>query len=349
MQGTSSILLIYTGGTIGMMEDATTGALVPFDFTHLQDQMPELRRFNFHIDVVSFEVPIDSSEVSIATWQRIAHLIEVNYTHYDGFVVLHGTDTMAYSASALSFMLEHLRKPVIFTGSQLPIGKLRTDGKENLISAIEIAAARKDGVPVLQEVAVYFESRLFRGNRTHKYNTENFDAFESANCAPLAEAGIHIFYNHQVLFRDPSTEALTVRTAWCDRVGVLKIFPGMHPSLVAGVLKADGLKGLVIETFGSGNAPRQPWFLNLLKEAIDAGVVMVNVSQCNKGFVEQGRYETSSALQRIGVIGGADMTTEAAVTKLMYLLGQDLPRTEVERYMMASLRGELTSFSAWNG
>lgn len=346
---TSSILLIYTGGTIGMMEDLQSGALVPFDFMHLQDQMPELKRFRFHIDVVSFEQPIDSSNVTIETWQQIARVIEAKYTQYDGFVVLHGTDTMAYSASALSFMLENLKKPVIFTGSQLPIGKLRTDGKENLITAIEIAAAKRDGVSVVQEVAIYFESRLFRGNRTHKYNTENFDAFESANFPALAEVGIHIFFNHELLFRSTGNDPLTVRTDWCDRVGVLKLFPGIHPSMVQGLLQADGLKGMVIETFGSGNAPRHAWFIELLQKAVNEGVVLVNVSQCNKGFVEQGRYETSSDLAKAGVIGGADLTTEAALTKLMYLLGQNIGRREVERYMMASLRGELTNFSPFRG
>jgi L-asparaginase len=346
---TSSILLIYTGGTIGMMEDLQSGALVPFDFNHLQDQMPELKRFKFHIDVVSFEQPIDSSNVSIETWQHIAGIVQSQYHAYDGFVVLHGTDTMAYSASALSFMLENLRKPVVFTGSQLPIGKLRTDGKENLITAIEIAAAKRDGEPVVQEVAIYFESRLFRGNRTHKYNTENFDAFESANFPALAEVGIHIFFNHELLFRSQGSHSLMVRTNWCDRVGVLKLFPGIHPSMVEGLLSADGLKGMVIETFGSGNAPRYPWFVDMLQKAVDKGIVLVNVSQCNKGFVEQGRYETSSDLAKVGVIGGADLTTEAALTKLMYLLGQDLERRDVERYMMASLRGELTSFSPFRG
>jgi L-asparaginase len=345
---TSSILLIYTGGTIGMMEDPDTGSLVPFDFAHLQDMVPELRRFNFLIDVVSFEEPIDSSDVSIDTWKRIATIIEVNYNHYDGYVVLHGTDTMAYSASALSFMLDGLAKPVIFTGSQLPIGKIRTDGKENLVTAIEIAAARKEGQPVIQEVAVYFDSKLFRGNRTHKYNTENFNAFESANFAPLADVGIHIFFNHAELFR-PSSDTLRIQYELDDQVGVLKLFPGISKNMVEGILKAAGLKALIIETFGSGNAPREGWFIDLLSEAIAGGMVVVNVSQCNKGFVEQGRYETSSSLQKIGVVGGADLTTEAALTKLMYLLGQKLSPAEIKTAMMISLRGELTSFSNWNG
>jgi L-asparaginase len=341
----SSILLIYTGGTIGMTEHPTTGELMPFDFNHLQDQFPELRRFKFHIDVVAFDEPIDSSDVNISTWQKIAQMIEVNYPSYDGFVVLHGTDTMAYSASALSFMLENLAKPVIFTGSQLPIGKLRTDGKENLITALEIAAARRDGHPVVQEVAIYFESQLFRGNRTHKYNTENFDAFESANLSALAEVGIHIFYDHNLLLHTTNTSPFKVNRDMDNHVGVFKIFPGMNEALVSGLLHTPGLKGLILETFGSGNGPRSPWFINALEEAIRNGLIVINISQCNKGFVEQGRYSTSTFLQKAGVIGGSDMTVEAALTKLMHLLAYESDRNIIERKMMTSLRGELTSFS----
>lgn len=344
MASNSSILLIYTGGTIGMMEDPSTGSLIPFDFTHLQDNVPELKRFNFLIEVVSFEKPIDSSDVSILSWQQIAQMIEVNYDHYDGFVVLHGTDTMAYSASALSFMLEHLNKPVIFTGSQLPIGKIRTDGKENLITAIEIAAAQENGEAVVQEVCVYFESQLFRGNRTHKYNTENFDAFESANFPALAEVGIHIFYNRDLLLRPNGT--FIIRKQFDPNVAVLRIFPGITANVVNGILSIPGLKALVIETFGSGNGPTEYWFIQALKNAIQNGLIILNISQCNKGFVEQGRYETSGAFEKIGIVSGADMTTEAALIKLMYLLGQNLSKELVIDLLKQPLRGERSELPA---
>lgn len=340
----SSILLIYTGGTIGMMEDPASGTLMPFDFRHLMDYLPELKRFNFEIDVVSFEEPIDSSDVDVSTWQKIAQIIEVNYSHFDGFVVLHGTDTMAFSASALSFMLEGLTKPVIFTGAQLPIGKLRTDGKENLITAIELAAAKRNGESIVQEVAIYFESRLYRGNRTHKYNTENFDAFESANFPALAEAGIHLFYSHENLYRSEVKE-FSVKREFDTRVAILKIFPGMREEMIAPLINNAELRGLIIETFGSGNVPTLTWLSNLLRASVSRGTVVLNISQCNKGFVEQGRYETSMILRDAGVIGGADMTIESAVTKMMFLLGQYPNPEDVRERLMVPLRGELTSFS----
>jgi len=339
----SSILLIYTGGTIGMMEDAISGSLVPFDFSALLDQVPELKRFNFKIDVASFDEPIDSSDINIASWQRMVEMVQINYDLYDGFVILHGTDTMAYSASALSFMLQNPGKPVIFTGSQLPIGKLRTDGKENLITAIEIAAAKRNGQSIVQEVCVYFESKLFRGNRTHKYNTENFDAFQSANMQPLAEIGIHIFYHHDVMLRP--TGPFAIESAMSNDIAILKIFPGITPVLVERILSTPGLRGVILETYGSGNAPRESWLIDLLAIAIQSGIVVLNVSECNKGFVEQGRYETSTSLQRIGVIGGADLTMEAAITKLMYLLGKHSDAVLIAQQMQLNLRGELTTFS----
>jgi len=342
----SAILLIYTGGTIGMMEDAASGTLMPFDFSHLMDYLPELKRFNFAIDVVSFDDPIDSSDVDVVTWQKIAQIIEVNYDHFDGFVVLHGTDTMAFSASALSFMLEGLTKPVIFTGAQLPIGKLRTDGKENLITAIELAAAKRNGESIIQEVAIYFESRLYRGNRTHKYNTENFDAFESANFPALAEAGIHLSYSHENLYRS-EVKTLAVKRDFDSRVAILKIFPGMREEMIAPFFNNSELKGLIIETFGSGNVPTLPWLVSLLKSAVNRGLVILNISQCNKGFVEQGRYETSMSLREAGVIGGADMTIESAIIKMMFLLGQSNQPEVVRERLMIPLRGELTSFSSF--
>lgn len=326
-----------------MMEDAATGSLKPFEFEHLLDAVPELRRFNFQIDSVSFEEPIDSSDVSIASWQKMAQLIEVNYNFYDGFVVLHGTDTMSYSASALSFMLENLSKPVIFTGSQLPIGKLRTDGKDNLITAIEIAAAKKGEVAIVQEVCIYFESQLFRANRTHKYNTENFDAFKSANFPALANAGVHIFYSHDLLLKPNG--AFNLKQSLDNNVAVLKIFPGISEALMRGILGVPGLKAVVMETYGSGNAPRDEWFINTLKQAIEKGILILNISQCNQGYVEQGRYETSAGLSRIGVVAGADMTTESALVKLMFLLGQGLTGESLRTQVSISLRGELTDYS----
>jgi L-asparaginase len=276
---------------------------------------------------------------------KIAQTIEDNYDAYSGFVVLHGTDTMAYSASALSFMLENLSKPVIFTGSQLPIGKLRTDGKENLITAIEIASTRRNGEPVLQEVAILFDSKLMRGNRSHKYSTENFDAFSSPNYDELAEIGIHIIYNYKSLLR-PKEGGLKIHKKFDDSVGILKIFPGMSTKFAHAVLNAPGLKAIILETYGSGNAPKDPALIEQLSEAISRDLVILNVTQCSKGFVEQGLYETSAALQKLGVIGGADMTTEAALTKLMFLLGQGYNGNELRKELSNSLRGELTSYLA---
>lgn len=338
----SKTLLIYTGGTIGMMEDPATGSLMPLNFRDLVNYIPELRRFSSSLEVVAFEDPIDSSDVSIQSWVKIAETIEENYEDYSGFVVLHGTDTMAYSASALSFMLENLAKPVIFTGSQLPIGKLRTDGKENLITAIEIAGTRRNGEPVIQEVAILFDSKLMRGNRTHKFSTENFDAFSSPNFDELAEIGIHILYNYPILLRPQGT--LKVHKKFDAGVGVLKIFPGMSRDFVKAVLNTPNIQSIILETYGSGNAPKEPSFIALLEDAIARGITILNVTQCSKGFVEQGLYATSAALQKIGVIGGADMTTEAALTKLMFLMGMGFHGDALKLNLTTPLRGELTSY-----
>jgi L-asparaginase len=328
-----------------MMEDPRTGTLIPLDFEHILEYVPELNRFKVQIDVHAFEEPIDSSDVTISTWQELVRIIGRAYDQYDGFVILHGTDTMAYSASALSFMLENLSKPVVFTGSQVPIGRIRTDGKENLITAVEVAAAKRENGPIVQEVVICFQSSLFRGNRTHKHDTEEFDAFDSPNFPPLAQIGIHILYDHSALLRP--TGPLMIHREWESNVGLLKIYPGIPQRLVESVIRTPGLKGLILETYGSGNAPTSLWFLQMIQQAIDSGIVVMNISQCSKGFVEQGRYSTSVHLARLGVIGGADMTTEAALAKLMFLLGKNLPNEALHRQLAASLRGEQTTSSEW--
>lgn len=338
-----SILLIYTGGTIGMIQNMDTGALEPFNFQDLQKQIPDLNRLDYSISAISFEHPMDSSEIDPAVWSRIAHIIADNYALYDGFVVLHGTDTMAYTASALSFLLENLSKPVILTGSQLPMGMLRTDGKENLVTAIEIAAARDGERPMIQEVCIFFENDLMRGNRTSKTSADNFNAFHSYNYPVLAHAGITIHYDTPHIYRPILRKPLKPHFAFDDHIAILKLFPGMSPLVVESILNIDGLKGVILETFGSGNAPTFPWFLALLKKATDRGVVIVNVTQCHTGSVEMRRYETGFHLLENGVICGFDSTTESVLTKLMYLFGQGLTPDEVKEYMQCSLIGEITT------
>ena len=342
MEEQSQLLVIYTGGTIGMMLDKSSETLKPFDFEHLYNSIPVLSNFNCCIDVHSFDPVIDSSNVNPGFWIKLAEVIEENYEKYDGFVVLHGTDTMSYSASALSFMLENLNKPVIFTGSQLPMGIIRTDGRDNFINAIEIASAKSEDTPIVPEVAIYFENRLFRGNRTTKFNAEHFNAFVSGNYPVLAEVGVHIRYNTNFILK-PNFKRLKVHKKLDPNVAILKLFPGITENVVRTVLATDGLKAVILETFGSGNAPTDDWFLNALKEAIDQkGVIVYNVTQCKGGSVDLGKYETSASLGPIGVIGGYDITTEAAITKLMYLLGEGYTKEDVERLLQTPLRGEMS-------
>ncbi|MFT5246202.1 MAG: L-asparaginase [Gammaproteobacteria bacterium] len=344
MSKQTSILIIYTGGTIGMVADEKTGSYHPFDMDVLFSHVPELSRLKLNLETVSFEEPIDSSDFDVSTWIKLATIIEDAYNDHDGFVVLNGTDTMAYTASAMSFMLENLAKPVIITGSQLPMGVLRTDGKENLISAIEIAAARKEGKPRVQEVAIYFGSKLLRGNRAQKFNTEGFEAFDSFNYPPLADVGIHIIYHDLRMLRQAQME-FAISTAMDDNVGVLRLFPGMKKNIFEQILNTPDLKGLVLETFGSGNATSANWFVEALKKATDNGLIVVNVTQCGRGFVEQGKYLTSRGLISCGVISAADMTVEAAITKMMKLLGLGYRGSEFEMEFTRSSRGELTSYS----
>lgn len=326
-----------------MAQNPVTGALEPFNFHHLLDNVPELRQLGSSISTIQFEPPIDSSEIEPSQWERLVYLISENYDLFDGFVVLHGTDTMAYTASAVSFMLENLSKPVIFTGSQLPVGVLRTDGKENLITAIEIASAKHpDGSPVVPEVCIFFENSLMRGNRTRKISAENFKAFASPNYPLLAQAGVHISYDESEIRHPDETLPLKAHYAMDNNIAVLKLYPGISRQAVHQILGIPGLKGVVMETFGAGNAPKSEWFLAELREAIQRGIVIVNVTQCNSGSVQMGLYSTGNTLQGCGVLSGYDSTTEAAIAKLMFLFGHGLSPEAVAEAMNRSFVGEIT-------
>lgn len=342
MENKPSILIIYTGGTIGMVQKSTNGILVPVKFDHIQEEVPDLNRLGYNLQVVTFSPPIDSSDMTPATWVKIARTIERNYHKYDGFVILHGTDTMAYTASALSYMFENLDKPIVLTGSQLPIGILRTDGKENLITAIQIAAAKRHGVAIVPEVSVYFNSKLFRGNRISKRHADDFSAFSSVNYPPLATAGVEIKYFQENIFHPANKGILKIRTQFDENVVVLKFFPGMGRMVFENVLNIPGLKGVVLESFGSGNIPNNRWMISLIKNAMKRKIIFLNVTQCQGGAVNMGRYESGIDLQNAGVVSGKDMTTEAAITKMMFLLGQGLEIEEIKLHLNKSLIGEIS-------
>ena len=336
-----SLLIIYTGGTIGMVKNPQTGALQPFDIDNLYHHIPVLENYPFNIDSYSFDPLIDSSNITPDFVIKIAEVIEEKYELYDGFVVLHGSDTMAYTASILSFVLENLNKPVILTGSQLPLGVLRSDGRENIINSIEIASEHEDCTPLVPEVSICFENELYRGNRTHKGNAEDFEAFKSDNYHNLADIGVNIKY-HKDYIKKPNFKRLKVHKRIDNNVTVLKLFPGISKEVVHSILNIDNLKGVIIETYGSGNAPTNEWFLKEIKSALDKGIYIYSVTQCEEGAVETGKYETGIELYNMGVVSGYDITTEAALAKMMYLIGRNLTPKETKELLAKPLRGEMT-------
>ena len=342
-QSRPRILIIYTGGTIGMIENPVTRSLQPFDFTHLIDNVPKIRKLDYDIENIQFNPPIDSSDMSPQHWVDIARHIEANYDRFDGFVVLHGTDTMAYTASALSFMLENLHKPVIITGSQLPIGEVRTDGEENLITALQIAAATDMmGEPMVREVAILFENYLWRGNRSTKMSADNFNAFKSNNYPSLAKIGLGIHFNEEALWRVQAKRPLKVQYELDTAVMFLDLNPGITEAVLRHQLSTPGIKGIVLKTFGAGNAPTYAWFTEAVKEAVERDIVILNVTQCVNGGVHAKMYMSGNQLASTGVVSGHDITREAAITKMMYLFGLGLSTAEVRRYLECSLCGEVS-------
>ncbi len=339
---TGKALIIYTGGTIGMVQNPKTGVLTPFDLHLIMDAMPELKKIGFEIDSIAFENPIDSSNMDPDSWVKMASCIEDNYHAYDGFVILHGSDTMAYTSSALSFMLENLGKPVILTGSQLPIGEIRTDARENLITALEIAMAYDGDYPIVPEVCIYFDYYLMRGNRARKINSDKFDAFGSPNFPFLAEAGIDIKYNRSVILTQPQDD-LSVHKKMTGGIAVLKLFPGITKAYIDALCNCNGIKAVVLEAYGSGNAPSFDWFIDSIAAISAKGIPIIDITQCNAGTVNLGKYQTSSALVSMGVIGGGNMTFEACVTKIMFLLGQGLAAKDFSDRMQQSICGEISN------
>lgn len=337
------ILIIYTGGTIGMIEDSVTKALKPFDFTHLMDNVPKVKMLDYEIDNIQFHPPIDSSDMDIEHWKTIARAIAENYSNYDGFVVLHGTDTMAYTASALSFMLSNLNKPVIITGSQLPIGEVRTDGEENLITALQIAADRTvEGTSTVREVAILFENYLWRGNRSTKRSADNFNAFKSNNYPSLAKIGLGIHFDRDALNKIKYPNPLEVHYELDNNVMAVDLFPGLNEKVLRQQLQTPGIKGIVLRTYGAGNAPTWPWFIKAIKETVERGVVILNVTQCVNGGVHTNRYVSGDVLAATGVVSGHDLTFEAAITKMMFLFGLGLDAKEVRRRITIPIAGEMT-------
>jgi len=336
----ANILILYAGGTIGMWEDPATGTLIPLDLKDLNKYLPEIQGLNVNYKGISLKKPIDSAELTPAVWKELVEIIELNYSAFDGFVILHGTDTMAYTASALSFMIQGLKKPIVLTGSQLPLGRLRTDGRENFITAIEIASTRKNNEPLVQEVAICFGERLMRGNRSWKANTEIFDAFDSPNYVNLATIGTHIIFNEQSLFR--TKKPLSFTTEMTEGVGVLKLYPGILPSSIEYALARPSMKVCIIESFGAGNVPRNEDFLNVFRKAIERGVSIINISQCKRGRVDERLYKTGQAFAEVGAIFGYDMTFEAAITKSMYLLAQGYSGKVFREALLEDVAGELS-------